>query len=94
MLGWGPLEEIAPIWRELHAAFRIHLTVEAMVAEGDAVAVRYLERGHFTAPFRGKAPTGKTYELVAMEWFVLREGRIHRRWGARDAAAQARQLGM
>jgi hypothetical protein len=29
-----------------------------------------------------------------MEWFVLREGRIHRRWGARDAAAQARQLGM
>jgi hypothetical protein len=29
-----------------------------------------------------------------MEWFVLRDGRIHRRWGARDAASQARQIGL
>jgi hypothetical protein len=39
-------------------------------------------------------PTGKTYEIVAMEWFELRDGRIARRWGARDSASQARQIGL
>lgn len=32
-------------------------------------------------------------ELLAMEWSELKDGRIQRRWGARDSAAQARQLG-
>ena len=57
------------------------------------MAARYVERGKFIASFRGKEPTGESYELVAMEWFEMRDGRIHRRWGARDAASQARQLG-
>ncbi len=29
-----------------------------------------------------------------MEWFALRDGKIERRWGARDHAAQARQMGL
>jgi Tfp pilus assembly pilus retraction ATPase PilT len=37
---------------------------------------------------------GKSYELVAMEWFEIEGDRIKRRWGARDAASQARQLGI
>jgi steroid delta-isomerase-like uncharacterized protein len=94
VLGSAGLGEALPIWRELHAAFGIALTVEEMVAEGDRVAVRYTERGTFAGPFRGKQPTGKSYELVAMEWFEFRGGRIHRRWGARDSAAQARQVGL
>ena len=65
-----------------------------MVAEDDVVAVRYTERGTFVAPFRVQQPTGRSFELVAMEWFTLKEGKIHRRWGARDVASQARQLGM
>jgi predicted ester cyclase len=44
-----------------------------MVAEGDTVAVRYTERGTFQDAFMGHQPTGKSYELVAMEWFVLRD---------------------
>jgi predicted ester cyclase len=54
----------------------------------------YTERGTFRAPAFGKEPTGKSYELVAMEWFVIRDGKIQRRWGARDSASQARQLGI
>jgi predicted ester cyclase len=27
-----------------------------------------------------------------MEWFEIENGKIKRRWGARDAASQARQL--
>ena len=56
--------------------------------------MRYTERGTFRAPFRGEPPTGKSFELVAMEWFLLVDGRITRRWGARDHASQMRQLGM
>lgn len=94
VLGWGSLDKVMPIWKELHEAFEIELTVEDMIAEGDVVAVRYIERGNFVGSFRGQEPTGKSYELVALEWFTILDGKIHRRWGARDAASQARQLGM
>ena len=94
VLGWGGLDVVVPIWEELHSALRIEMTVESIIAEGDTVAVRYTERGKFVGPFRGNAPTGKPFELVEMEWFTLRDGKIERRWGARDAASQARQIGL
>jgi steroid delta-isomerase-like uncharacterized protein len=94
VLGWGGLEQALPIWKELHEAFAIALTVEAIIADNETVAVRYTERGTFRGTFRGQQPTGKSFELVAMEWFSLRDGRICRRWGARDSASQARQIGM
>ena len=85
---------VEPIWRQLIEGYGIQLIIEEMIAEGDTVAVRYTERGTFRAPAFGHAPTGRSYELVAMEWFEIRDGRIARRWGARDAASQARQLGI
>lgn len=90
----GGMDEILPIWRELIEGLGIQLEVEEMVAEGDLVAVRYIETGTFKGPFFGNQPTGKSYELVAMEFFVVRDGKIHQRWGARDAASQARQIGL
>ena len=94
VLGKGLMEKVMPVWEQLVRGYGMELTVESMVAEGDVVAVRYTERGTFGAPAFGREPTGRSYELVAMEWFVVREGRIHQRWGARDAASQARQLGL
>ncbi|MDR3457789.1 MAG: ester cyclase [Verrucomicrobiae bacterium] len=94
VLGQGTMDKVIGIWQELHAAFGIELTVAEMIAEGGCVAVRYTERGTFRGTFRGQTPTGKAYELVAMEWFELRAGKIQRRWGARDAASQARQIGL
>jgi predicted ester cyclase len=61
---------------------------------GNVVAVRYTESGQFVAPFRGLGPTGKSYEVVAMEWFEIGEGGIASRWGARDSAAIFRQMGI
>lgn len=94
VLGWGELDKVMPIWQELHEAFATNLTVEQIIAEDDTVAVHYTERGTFVGSFRGQEPTGKSFELVAMEWFTLLEGKIHRRWGARDAASLAHQIGM
>lgn len=94
VLGWGGMDVVVPIWRELHAALQITMQIEELVAEGDKVAARYTERGTFVGPFRGNQPTGKSFELVAMEFFEIRDGKIVRRWGARDHASQMRQIGM
>jgi steroid delta-isomerase-like uncharacterized protein len=94
VLGQGIFERVAPVWRQLIEGYGIQLRIEEMIAEGNRVAVRYTETGTFTRPAFGKEPTGKSYELVAMEWFEIEDGKIRRRWGARDAASQARQLGI
>jgi steroid delta-isomerase-like uncharacterized protein len=93
VLGWGKIDMVLPIWKALADSLSMQLTIEDMVAEGDVVAVRYKETGTARKPFFDKPATGKSYELVAMEWFVVRDGKIARRWGARDAASQGQQLG-
>ena len=93
VLGWGKMDVVRPVWRELVERLQMKLQVESIVAEGDVVAVRYVERGTSAKSFRGQGPTGKSYEVVAMEFFELRDGLIHRRWGARDSANIARHLG-
>ncbi len=94
VLGRGVVDQVMPIWKQLVEGYRMQLAIEGMVEEGDTVAVRYTETGTFVAPAFGHEPTGKSYTLVAMEWFQLANGRITRRWGARDGASQARQLGI
>jgi steroid delta-isomerase-like uncharacterized protein len=94
VLGYGGLDKARPIWSQLIACFKMQLQIESAVVEGDTVAVRYIERGTFSAPYRDVPPTGKSYEVAAMEWFVLRGGKIHQRWGARDSASIFRQLGI
>jgi ketosteroid isomerase-like protein len=94
VLGWGDVARVRPIWEQLVTSFGLQLEIKSMLAEGDTVAVRFVERGVFTSSFRGTAPTGRAYEGVAMEWFAFRDGLIHRRWGARDSAAIFRQLGI
>jgi predicted ester cyclase len=72
----------------------MQLRIEDLVAEGRLVCARFTETGTFVAPAFGHEPTGRSYELVAMELFEIVDGRIQRRWGARDSASQARQLGI
>jgi steroid delta-isomerase-like uncharacterized protein len=93
VLGWGTIEQARPVWKDLMECLGIHLQVKGMIAEGNAVAVRYTERGTASREFRGMPATGKSYEMVAMEWFEIKDGLIHRRWGARDSASQSKQLG-
>ncbi len=94
VMGKGIFEKIEPIWRQLIEGYGIQLKIESLIAEGNLAAARYTETGTFRAPAFGNQPTGKSYELVAMEWFEIEGGKIKRRWGARDAASQARQLGI
>jgi steroid delta-isomerase-like uncharacterized protein len=94
VMGKGLFEKVEPVWRQLIEGYAMQLRIDALIAEGNVVAVRYTESGHFHARAFGNDPTGKSYQLVAMEWFEIEHGRIKRRWGARDSATQARQLGI
>jgi steroid delta-isomerase-like uncharacterized protein len=94
VLGAGQMDKAIAVWEQLVRGLGIKLVIEEMIGEGETVAVRYTERGTFTGEFFGQGPTGKSYELVAMEWFRIRGGKIVSRWGARDSASQARQIGL
>jgi len=94
VLGWGGMEQVVPIWQEIKAAFAIQLQVESIIVEDDIVAVRYVESGTSVGSFRGGPVTRKSFEVVAMEWFEIKDGKIRRRWGARDNASQLRQMGL
>jgi SnoaL-like domain len=95
VLGHGGFDDALPIWTELHGGMSMTLSVEAIACDGANVALRLRETGRFVGPFQGLAeyePTGRAYVVPAMEWFVLREGKIAERWGTRDFAAIARQV--
>lgn len=95
VLGFGLLADVVPIWRELHEGMNMRLEALDIAADGCNVVVRLRETGRFTGTFRGLTghePTGRSYEITAMEWFIIEDGRITCRWGARDSAAIARQV--
>ena len=92
--GKGTFDFAARVWHDLHHGLNMRLDVQAIVAEGDTVSVRYVESGRWTGPFLDfKEPTGRAFELVAIEWFEIHNGKITRRWGVRDSGSQARQVG-
>ncbi|GAB4465411.1 MAG: hypothetical protein OHK0029_36000 [Armatimonadaceae bacterium] len=71
VFGQGLFERIEPVWRQLIEGYGMQLRIEQMIAEDNVVAVRYTETGTFRAPAFGNQPTGKSYELVAMEFFEI-----------------------
>ncbi|WDZ78432.1 ester cyclase [Ensifer adhaerens] len=94
VVGAGVFDFAARVWHDLHHGLNMKLDVLSLVANGDTVVVRLRESGKWTGPFLDfKQPTGRSYELLAIEWFELTDGKIARRWGARDGGSQARQLG-
>lgn len=95
VLGHGSLDFAEPVWSELHHGMCTRLEIADVIVESDRAAVRYRESGRFVGVFRGLAgetPTGRNYDITAMEWFEFAGGRITARWGARDSAAIARQV--
>jgi predicted ester cyclase len=95
VLGSASVAQAEPVWRELHEGMAMHLAPQAVAVDGMTVAVRYLESGRFRGAFRGLAgtpPTGRAYQVVAMEWFELERELISKRWGARDFDSIQRQV--
>ncbi len=75
-----------------------HLTVDALIAEGDLVAmrgtVRATHRGPFDAGPQGRLPpTGATVTVTQQLLARVRDGQIVEGWLERDALGLLRQLG-
>jgi steroid delta-isomerase-like uncharacterized protein len=74
-----------------------------MIAEGDTVVVRCRVSGTHLGVGRmnvnggylvGVPPTGKHFEVQAIHWFKLREGKIVEHFVNRDDLGMTRQLGL
>jgi|AntRauTorcE11897_2_1112592.scaffolds.fasta_scaffold24042_1 steroid delta-isomerase-like uncharacterized protein len=66
--------------------------VEAVLVEGERVATRVVATGTHRGPFRGIAPTGRRVEVVRLNQFRLRSGRVARQWSLTDLADLEQQL--
>ena len=91
--GWLGLDQVMPLWEQTIDGLGVDLDIERIIAEEEAIALLYTERGWSRSPFQGRPATGRAYEIPAIDWFVIDEGRIRRQWRVRDRASQARQLG-
>lgn len=65
---------------------------EAIVAEGDLVAVRNTHRGTHSAEFLGVPATGKRVELRTQDVHRLADGQIVETWHLEDFAGLRQQL--
>lgn len=90
---WLDLDQVTPMWEQAIDGLGVDLDIERIIAEEEAIALLYTERGWSRAPYLGQPATGRSYELPAVDWFVIEEGRIARQWRIRDRASLARQLG-
>ena len=90
---WLELDAVIPLWEQAIDGLGVDLDLERIIAEEDAIALLYTERGWSRALYLGRPATGRSYELPAVDWFVIEEGRIARQWRVRDRASMARQLG-
>lgn len=71
-----------------------HHEIEAMVAEGDKVAVKLIQYGTQTAPYEGIAPTGVKVTKSAFHLLTISNGKIKEWWGLEDELGMMLQLGM
>ena len=69
------------------------ITPREIVAEDDTVAVRMIQRGTHEGTFLGIEPTGTAFEIEAMAFVRLEDGKIVERWGRPDLLGLLRQLG-
>jgi steroid delta-isomerase-like uncharacterized protein len=77
----------------LHVAFPdLKVTIDAIVAECDLVAVRATWRGTHQGEFRGIKPAGATVEFSGMVFWRIRDGKIRERWGQVDVLTVMQQL--
>ncbi|MFT4883198.1 MAG: steroid delta-isomerase-like uncharacterized protein [Natronomonas sp.] len=87
-------EAIVETMETVRAAFPdLVLIPREIIAEGDTVAVRMTQRGTHEGTFMGIEPTGKSFEIEAMGFVRIEDGKIVERWGVPDLFGLFQQLG-
>ena len=92
----GP-DGVRAYWAEFFGAMPdFRFEVQDIVADGDQVAVHWAGKGTFAGPssFQGIEPTFARLDLVGLDIFDLRDGKIVREHAYTDGATFARQVGL
>jgi predicted ester cyclase len=73
----------------------LQMTIEAILAEGDMVAVRVFSEGTNLGPLNGVVPpTGKRFAARQSHWFRVEGGRLAEHWATREDLVAMLQLGV
>ena len=73
----------------------LHMSVEAIVAEGDTVACRVFSEGTNLGKFNGVLPpTGKHFASCQSHWFRVAGGKLVAHWATREDLPAMLQLGI
>jgi steroid delta-isomerase-like uncharacterized protein len=71
----------------------VAFTIEAMIAEGDRVAVRLTSKARQVGEFIGIPPSGRSYTIGEIHIFRVHDGKIAEHWHEADFLGMMRQLG-
>lgn len=77
----------------LDAMRPLRFEVQDVVAEGDTVVVRWVQRGTQSGSFMGIPPTGREFTIAGIDIHRLRDGRMAEHWHVVDLFALLQQLG-
>lgn len=93
---WKGYEGVRQAVEDSHDAFPDYSeTPEIVVAAGDMVAMRMINRGTHTGRAIGSfAPSGKSFESVDTMFVRMRDGKICEQWGLFDEFSAGIQLGL
>jgi len=73
----------------------LQMTIEAIVADGDTVAVRVLSEGTNLGKLNGvMPPTGKRSAARQSHWYRVESGKLVEHWATRDDLSAMLQLGL
>jgi predicted ester cyclase len=73
----------------------LHMTIEALVAEGDLVACRILSEGTNLGTFNGVLPpTEKRFAAYQSHWFRVAVNKVVEHWATREDLPMLLQLGI
>lgn len=73
----------------------LHMTIEAIIAEGDTVAVRVFSTGTNLGPLNGVVPpTGRRFAARQSHWFRVADGKLAEHWAIREDLPAMLQLGV
>lgn len=73
----------------------LHMAIEAVIADGDTVAVRILSEGTNLGALNGVVPpAGKRFIARQSHWFRVADGKLVEHWATRDDLTAMLQLGI
>lgn len=88
-------DEFVAMLSEMRTAFPdMEVEIEEMVAEGDFVVFRAVERGTHESEFMGIPPTGNSFEITGMAMHRIEDGKLAETWANWDMLGMLQQLGV